>query len=143
MASSTSFVPAIAEACETAQVPYDLLISTIAAGSYPCLPGVDPGSARRFDETDVLTLYVYGRLLAFGLGALRAGEYACRVHSALRSNTCARSVSIALTPNGGKRVVVEHDAISLPQAAPPEKIEFDIVAIRQFLKAPATRRPQE
>ena len=138
--SSTGFVLAIAEACEVAQVPYDDFILTIAAGSYPCLPGVDPGSSRQFDETDVLALYVYGRLLGFG--ALRAGEYACRVHSALRSNACARSVSIALMPNGGKRVVVDHDQVSLPQAAPPEKIAFDLVAIRQFLKQPAEKRPK-
>ena len=139
---STSFVLALVEACELAEVRYDDLILTIAAGGYPCLPGAAPGSARRFDETDVLALYVYGRLLAFGFGALQAGEYACRVHAALRSNACARSVSIALVPNGGKRVVIEHDQVSLPQAAPSEKIAFDLVAIRQLLKQPLGKRPR-
>jgi hypothetical protein len=127
---------AIADACKTAQVSYDDLISTIATGGYPCLPGACPGSPRMFDETDLLALYVYGRLLAFGFGTLRAGEYACRVHSALRSNTCANSISIALMPNGGKRVVVERDSTSLSPAELAEKIEFNISAIRQFLKKP-------
>jgi hypothetical protein len=136
-----SFNSAIADACKTAQVPYDDLISTIATGSYPCLPGVDPGSSRKFDETDLLALYVYGRLLAFGFDVRRAGEYACRVHSALRSDTCATSVSIALTPNGGKRVVVGYDATS--PAGLPEKIEFNVVAIRQFLSEPVESGPEE
>lgn len=134
---------AIADACRTAQVSYDDLISTIATGSYPCLPGAGPGSSRMFDETDLLTLYVYGRLLAFGFGALRAGEYACRVHSALRSNTCTNSVSITLMPNGGKRVVVEHDSTSLSPAGLAEKIEFNIFAIRQFLKKRAQSDTEE
>lgn len=126
---------AIVDACKAAQVPYDDLISTIAAGSYPCLPGVDPGSPRVFDETDLLALYIYGRLLAFGFGVLRAGEHACRVHSVLKSNGSAKSVSIVVTPSGGKRVVVERGSTSPTSAGPHEQIEFNISAIRQFLKA--------
>ena len=52
---------AIADACRTADVSYDDLALTIAAGSYPCLPGAARGSPRTFDETDLLALYVYGR----------------------------------------------------------------------------------
>jgi hypothetical protein len=126
----------IADACKTAEVPIDDLTLTIAAGNYPCLPGVAFGSPRLFDETDLLALYVYGRLLAFGFGGLRAGEYACRVHSALRSDSDAKSIAIALVPNGGKRVVVEREQPTLSLAALPEKIEFNIPAIRQFLKRP-------
>jgi hypothetical protein len=87
----------------------------------------------------LLALYVCSRLLAFGFGARRAGEYARRVHSALRSDTCAKSVSIALTPNGGKRIVVGHDATS--PAGLPEKMEFNIVAIGQFLNEPVESGP--
>jgi hypothetical protein len=133
---------AIADACRTAHVPYDDLILTIAAGGYPCLPGANPGSERRFDETDLLALYVYGRLLAFGFGALRAGEYACRVHLALRSAGCAKSVSIVLTPNGGKRVVVDRDSTALSPALLAEQIEFDVSAIRQFLNRRVESVPQ-
>jgi len=133
---------AIADACRTAQVPYDDLILTIAAGGYPCLPGAEPGSERRFDETDLLALYVYGRLLAFGFGALRAGEYACRVHLALRSASRAKSVSIVLTPNGGKRVVVDRDSTALSPALLAEQIEFDVFAIRQFLNRRVESVPQ-
>jgi hypothetical protein len=120
----------IADACRTADVCYDDFILTIAAGGYPCLPGTTPGSPRTFNETDLITLYVYGRLLAFGIGALRAGEYAGRVHNELRANAEANSIAIVLTPHGGKRVVVELK----PQArAQSEKIEFNIAAIRKFL----------
>jgi hypothetical protein len=125
---------AIADACRAADVSYDDLTLTIAAGSYPCLPGAAADSPRTFDEADLLVLYVYGRLLAFGFGALRAGEYACRVHAALRSDPDAKSVAIVLTPHGGKRVVVELNAPTLSHTRRPEKIEFDITAIRQFLK---------
>jgi hypothetical protein len=120
----------IADACRTADVSYDDFILTIAAGGYPCLPGTAPGSPRTFNETDLLALYVYGRLLAFGIGALRAGEYAGRVHAALSANADAKSVAIVLTPNGGKRVVVEHEPSA---SARSEKIAFNISAIRRFL----------
>ena len=63
----------LADACRTADVSYDDFILTIAIGGYPCLPGTAPGSPRTFDEIDLLALYVYGRLLAFGLNVLRAG----------------------------------------------------------------------
>ena len=69
----------LADACRTADVSYDDLILTIAIGGYPCLPGTAPGSSRTFDETDLLALYVYGRLLALGLNMLRAGEYASQI----------------------------------------------------------------
>ncbi len=124
----------IAAACRAAEVDYDDLTLTVAAGSYPCLPvGVD-GTTRCFDEADLLTLYIYGRLLSFGFGPLRAGEYACRMHAGIKANANARLVSIALTRNGGKRVVVDVAASPAP-AAFPGKLEFDIAAIREFLKA--------
>lgn len=120
----------IADACRTADVSYDDFILTIAAGGYPCLPGATPGSPRTFNETDLLALYVYGRLLAFGIGALRAGEYAGRVHNALRADADATFIAILLMPRGGKRVVVDLG----PQASlRSEKIEFNIAAIREFL----------
>ncbi|KWV54235.1 hypothetical protein AS156_00395 [Bradyrhizobium macuxiense] len=125
---------AIAEACKVAQVPYEDFISTVMAGSYPCLPGAAPGSSRRFDETDLLALYIYGRLRAFGFGALRAGEYACRAHAVLTAQPQARSVSIALTPDGGKRVVVEQASLPSAAAMLAEQIQFDIGAIRQSPK---------
>jgi hypothetical protein len=120
----------LADACRTADVSYDDLILTIAIGGYPCLPGTASRATRTFDETDLLALYVYGRLHAFGLNVLRAGEYASRVHDALRANTDMPSVAVVATSNGGKRVVVE---IELQAPARSEKIEFDISEIQKFL----------
>ena len=130
----------LADACRTADVSYDDFILTIAIGGYPCLPGTAPGSPRTFDETDLLALYVYGRLVTFGFDVLRAGEYANRVHCALKANADATSVAIVLGPHGGKRVVVELE----PQApARSEKIEFDISAIRKFLNRRVERLCEE
>lgn len=125
---------AIATACRAAEVDYDNFTLTVAAGSYPCLPLAANGASRCFDETDLLVLYIYGRLLSFGFGSLRAGEYACRIHAAIKANANACFVSIALTTNGGKRVVVDAARSSAP-AGFPGKLEFDIPAIREFLKA--------
>jgi len=134
----------LADACRTADVPYDDFILTIATGGYPCLPGAVPGSPRTFDETDLLTLYVYGRLLAFGFDVMRAGEYAGRVHCALRANADATSIAIVLTPHEGKRVVVEREKCALsPSPARPEKIEFNISAIRKFLNRRVERHCEE
>ena len=130
----------LADACRTADVSYDDFILTIAAGGYPCLPGAAPASSRTFDETDLLALYVYGRLLDFGFDVLRAGEYAGRVHHALRANADAKSVAIVLTSHRGKRVVVERE----PHApARSEKIEFDVSAIRKFLNRRVERHCEE
>jgi len=130
----------LADAYRTADVSYDDFILTIATGGYPCLPGTAPGSPRTFDETDLLALYAYGRLLTFGFDVLRAGEYASRVHCALKANADAASVAIVLAPHGGKRVVVELE----PHApARSEKIEFDISAIRKFLNRRVERRCEE
>jgi hypothetical protein len=134
----------LADACRTADVPYDDFILTIATGGYPCLPGAVPGSPRTFDETDLLTLYVYGRLLAFGFDVMRAGEYAGRVHCALRANAAATSIAIVLTPHEGKRVVVEREKCALsPSPARPEKIEFNIAAIQKFLNRRLERHSEE
>lgn len=123
-----------------ADVSYDDFILTIAVGGYPCLPGTAPGSSRTFNETDLLALYVYGRLLAFGFDVLRAGEYASRVHCALRANADTTSVAIVLTSHGGKRVVVDLE----PHApARSEKIAFDISAIRKFLNRRIERYCEE
>ena len=128
---------AIATACRAVEVDYDEFTLMVAAGGYPCLPGTARGAPRCFNETDLLALYIYGRLLSFGFGALRAGEYACRLHAAIKANAAARYVSIALTKNGGKRVVVDNtpSAPALPGAPFPGKLEFDLPAIREFLKA--------
>jgi hypothetical protein len=138
--SSMRFDLWLADACRTADVSYDDFILTIAIGGYPCLPGTVPGSPRTFDETDLLALYVFGRLVAFGLDFLRAGEYASRVHCALRTDADAKSVAIVLTPHGGKRLVVEIE----PRApARSEKIEFDISAIQKFLNRRIERLCEE
>ncbi|WP_028346287.1 hypothetical protein [Bradyrhizobium murdochi] len=133
----------LADACRTADVCYDDFILTIAIGGYPCLPGAAPGSPRTFDETDLLTLYVYGRLLAFGFDVLHAGEYAGRVHCELRVNADATSIAIVLTPHGGKRVVVERKTRTQSPPARPEKIEFNISAIRKFLNRRVERHCEE
>jgi hypothetical protein len=127
--NSTRFDLWLADACRTADVSYDDLVLTIAIGGYPCLPGNAPGSSRTFDETDLLALYIYGRLLAFGFDVLRAGEYASRVHDALRANADATSVAIVLTPHGAP--------------ARSEKIEFDISAIQKFLNRRVERLCEE
>ena len=130
----------LADACRTADVSYDDFILTIATGGYPCLPGTAPGSPRTFDETDLLALYAYGRLLTFGFDVLRAGEYASRVHCALKANADAASVAIVLAPHGGKRVVVE---LELQAPARSEKIEFDISEIQKFLNRRIERLCEE
>lgn len=130
----------LADACRTADVSYDDFILTIAIGGYPCLPGTAPGSSRTFDETDLLALYVYGRLLTFGFDVLRAGEYASRVHCALKANADATSVAIVLTSHGGKRVTVELESHA---PARSEKIEFDVSAIRKFLNRRIERLCEE
>jgi hypothetical protein len=126
---------ATATACQAAEVDYDGFRLTVAAGSYPCLPLAVGGAGRCFDEPDLLALYIYGRLLSFGFGALRAGEYACRIRAAIKANLHARVICIGLTSSGGKHVIVD-TAAAEPERPPfPAKLEFDIPVIREFLKA--------
>lgn len=56
----------------------------VADDYYRCAPPTVAGSVRLFQEDDLVTLYVFARLLELGVLPRRAGQLACEFKSALR-----------------------------------------------------------
>lgn len=50
----------------------------VANGFYPCAPDTIRGSSRIFDENDLVSLFIFARLLEFGLPPRSAGSLACK-----------------------------------------------------------------
>lgn len=72
----------------------------VAAGNYPCAPRVLAGAPRVFNERQVLTLMVYGRLLHFGLSPSTAGDWACKVDLGLRRAPKAERITLEFDETG-------------------------------------------
>ena len=53
--------------------------AAVSAGHYPCNPTEMAGKHRVFYEDDLLTLFVFSRLLAHGLPPSKAGPLACEI----------------------------------------------------------------
>jgi len=51
----------------------------VADGHYGCAPGTKKGKVRKFTASDILVLYVFGRLREFGFTVNKAGSLACRL----------------------------------------------------------------
>lgn len=85
-------------AIEIARVNRDRFNEAVAAGFYPCAPQTRAGVARTFSEDDILALFVFGRLCAFGLAAKEAGPRACRVLECVQENEREWSIRRAEDP---------------------------------------------
>jgi hypothetical protein len=64
---------------------------------YPCAPMTVAGSVRLFEEGDLVTLYVFARLLELGVLPRHAGQLACELYHALRAHEDAGSVLDRIT----------------------------------------------
>ena len=66
-----------AVACRVAGINRDRFNEYVAAGQYPCAPRTIPGRARLFDPDDMLTLFLFKRLIDDGYTIEKAGKIAC------------------------------------------------------------------
>jgi hypothetical protein len=71
-------------ACRIAGLDRNRFNEAVHAGNYPCAPATAKGSRRLFNETDLIALYVYARLLEEGSAPRPAGVIACSVGALAR-----------------------------------------------------------
>lgn len=70
----------------------------VADGHYGCAPGTTKGKVRKFDSTDILVLYIFGRLREFGFAVNKAGNLTCRLLDFLKESESAR-LDVASKPS--------------------------------------------
>ena len=70
-------------AAEIARVDRQRFNEAVADGFYTCAPKTVRGKVRRFEVNDIVTLWVYGRLLNKGMSQRVAGRSACELHALL------------------------------------------------------------
>lgn len=68
-----------AVACRVAGINRDRFNEYVAAGQYNCAPKTIPGRARLFSPDDMLTLFLFKRLIDDGYTVERAGTMACAI----------------------------------------------------------------
>lgn len=64
-------------ACRVAGINRDRFNEYVSAGQYHCAPRTSPGRARLFDPDDMLTLFLFKRLIDDGYTIEKAGNIAC------------------------------------------------------------------
>ncbi|KQW31781.1 hypothetical protein ASE36_06040 [Rhizobium sp. Root274] len=93
------------QACRVVGIDPDRLNENVSAGRMPCLPKTIRGRSREFSEHDLLTLYLFRKLLDRKVHAKMAGQLACWVSEKARSYPDARYISIVETAMPGNRNV--------------------------------------
>ena len=99
-------------ACDIAGIDRDRFNEAVAAGTYLCAPMTSPGSARIFEEPDLIALFVYGRLISLNMDFSLASAQACRVGDQARQmrdsgNEIAGSVTIGFAEDGKSACQIE------------------------------------
>lgn len=80
-------------ACRIAGIHRDRFNEYVAAGHYHCAPPTVPGKARLFNPDDMLTLFLFKRLMDDGYTVERAGGIACAIGQVAKEHPEARAVT--------------------------------------------------
>ena len=80
-------------ACRIVGLNRDRFNEYVAAGQYSCAPSTIPGRARMFDPDDLLTLFLFKRLIEDGYTIEKAGQIACEIGGVAKLNPAARAIS--------------------------------------------------
>lgn len=131
-------------ACRIAGVHPDRFNEAVAAKFYPCAPETERGSARVFDETALIALYIYGFLLKQDWTPRQAGKYACFVQGYLTDHfneNDVKEVTVCITEigdihtygNSSEKLLGEQYR-ELPSGRVVQRLSFDIENIRLRIK---------
>lgn len=83
-------------ACRIARIDRDRFNEAVAAGNYPCAPSVDRGATRVFNESELIALFYYGRLLENDWPPKLAGKLACQLSDFLQEAPQAEEAVIII-----------------------------------------------
>lgn len=84
-------------ACRIVGLNRDRFNEYVAAGQYHCAPPTVPGRARLFDPDDMLTLFLFKRLIDDGYTIEKAGNIACAIGLVAKSHPEERAISYVET----------------------------------------------
>ena len=121
-------------ACQVAGIEKQRFNEAVAAGRYKCAPDVRKGGTRTFDHNDIVTLFVYARLIEQEIPARVAGEIACSLRSKLGEFPDAKELRVPRYSEHGKTPPGE---LPIPSSSEEEEysvhvqMAFDIAGIRQ------------
>lgn len=102
-------------ACRVAGINRDRFNEYVAAGQYHCAPKTIPGRARLFDPDDMLTLFLFKRLIDDGFTVERAGDLACAIGSVAKQHPEERAICYVESYFRGGTAALPRDV------PPPEK----------------------
>lgn len=142
-----SYKARTALAVRIARVDRDRFNEAVADGFYGCAPSTARGSARVFDEADMIALFCYGRMIDEGMSPRSAGSIACGVLEHVRNTDAAAaeglskpapSVSRAVGIGNGKATFVNRDDRFAPSLRGvgdvAMEIRFNIAAVRAHVR---------
>lgn len=93
-------------ACRIAGIDRDRFNEAVAAGYYPCAPETERGSTRVFDETQLIILFYYARLLDWSYPPRIAGFIACQVYQALQFDPSEDEIVLTYRQKGLANVLL-------------------------------------
>lgn len=132
-------------ACRIAGIDRDRFNEHVAAGRFPCAPRVRKGETRLFDATDLLLLFLFARLLEFGLNARKAGHLVGNMADLLKTPEAAAAPYLVYwqgNPGDDVRLSNRADMINDVNrtadgwsASIPAVLGFDLKSAREFVAA--------
>ena len=119
-----------AAACLLAGIDNKRFNEAVAKEHYTCAPASRRGSARIFTETEVVSLFVYARLLEQGIQQRVAGHVACQVLEEVKKSPDANEVRVRkFEEKSGAEKVGEEDSFEAHI-----HWVFDVRGIREYIR---------
>lgn len=123
-----------AEACALARIDNKRFNEAAAKKFYPCVPAATRGSARKFNEDDVVVLFIYARLIEQNIPQRQAGHVACQVRSKIDEDPKAEEVRILKFEEHSKEGLGAEGDEPFDEYSAHIHWVFDVGGIRKYVR---------
>ncbi|MEL6172727.1 MAG: hypothetical protein AAFR02_12070, partial [Pseudomonadota bacterium] len=107
----------------------------VAKDFYPCAPSAKRGSARKFNENDVVALFIYARLLEQEIPQRLAGQVACQVRSKIEEDPEAQEIRVLRFEEHGKEGTRRGSDDPEAEFSAHVHWVFDVGGIKNYVRA--------
>lgn len=114
-----------AKACEIVRVDRTILNDVINSGRYACAPETKPRTPRIFSMAQLVTLFIFGQMVRFGIPTPRAADYATEIDVLIDNLAASKpeswwygtliGIAAATDKNGRGRVMVFEKGREIPR----------------------------
>lgn len=122
-------------ACRIAGVDRLKFNEAVSRGTYPAAPPTAKGSTRKFDESELIALYVFGRALNISISASQAGQLASACLAFLRQGQIKYRFQLLRYSDGSTMFISDQNFRPAMESVNGKTIdlvlEFRIKAIRR------------